>query len=78
MTAFIEFRPSPRTALNFSIDNVLSTHAARDRLLFSPDRAHPTQTLEEFRNRDRHASFQITLKHSFGGIRGARVASKNK
>ncbi|HWC55411.1 MAG TPA: outer membrane beta-barrel protein [Sphingomicrobium sp.] len=78
MTAFIEYRPTPRTAINFFIDNLLDTHAARDRILFSPDRAHPTSVLEEFRDRDRHPAFQITLKQSFGGTTGTKVASKDK
>ena len=72
------FRPTPRLAINFSVDNLLDTHAARDRLLFRPDRAHPTLVLDEFRNRDRHPSFQLTLKQSFGGVSGTRVASKAK
>jgi hypothetical protein len=78
MTAFIEYRPTPRTAINFFVDNLLDTHAARDRILFSPDRAHPTSVLEEFRDRDRHPAFQITLKQSFGGTTGTKVASKDK
>ena len=78
MTAFIEYRPTPRLAINFSVDNALDTHAARDRLLFTPNRAHPTLIREEFRDRDRHPSFQLTLKQSFGGATGTRVASKGK
>jgi hypothetical protein len=78
MTAFIEYRPTPRTAINFFVDNLLDTHAARDRILFSPDRAHPTSVLEEFRDRDRHPAFQITLKQSFGGTTGTKVASRDK
>ena len=78
MTAFVEYRPNPRTAITFSVDNLLDTHAARDRLLFSPNRAAPVSVINEFRDRDRHPSFQITLKHSFGGGSGARVASKGK
>jgi hypothetical protein len=78
MTAFVEYRPTPRLAINFSVDNALDTHAARDRLLFTPNRAHPTLVREEFRDRDRHPSFQITLKQSFGGATGTRVASKAK
>ena len=74
MTAFIEYRPTPRTAINFFVDNLLDTHAARDRILFSPDRAHPTSVLEEFRDRDRHPAFQITLKQSFGGGGMTKVA----
>jgi hypothetical protein len=75
MTAFVEFRPTPRTAINFSVDNLLDTHAARDRVLFRPNRAVPNLVFDEFRDRDRHQSFQITLKQSFGGATGTRVAS---
>jgi hypothetical protein len=78
MTAFFEYRPSPRTALNFSIDNALGTHAARDRLLFRPNRAEPDSEFEEFRDRNRHRSLQITLKHSFGGASATRVASSGQ
>jgi hypothetical protein len=78
MTAFVEFRPSSRTAINFSIDNALSTHAARDRILFRPNRAEQDVAFDEFRDRNRHRSFQITLKQSFGGAGGTKVASKGK
>jgi hypothetical protein len=79
MTAFVEYRPTPRTAINFSVDNLLDTHAARNRLLFRPNRARPDVVLNEFRDRDRHPSFQITLKQSFGaGAGGTKVASKGK
>jgi hypothetical protein len=78
MTAFVEYRPSSRTAINFSIDNALSTHAARDRILFRPNRAEPDDVFDEFRDRNRHRSFQITLKQSFGGGSTTKVASKGK
>lgn len=78
MTAFVEYRPSPRTAINFSIDNALSTHAARNRILFRPNRADPQTVYDEFRDRNRHRVFQITLKQSFGAATGTRVASKDK
>jgi hypothetical protein len=78
MTAFIEYRPSPRMAINFSIDNALSTHAARERTLFRPNRAEPGVVFDEFRDRNRHQSFQITLKHSFGGSSSTKVAAKGK
>ena len=76
MTAFFEFRPTASMAINFSVDNALSTHAARDRILFRPNRAQPDVMLDEFRDRNRHRSFQITLKQSFGGATGTRVAKK--
>ena len=76
LTAFIEYRLSPKTALTFSADNLLSTHAARDRLLFFPNRAQTESSFEEYRDRNRHRSFQITLKQSFGGA-SAKVAAKS-
>jgi len=77
MTAFIEYRPREKTAVTFSIDNALSTHAARDRLLFRPNRAEPQLVFDEYRDRNRHRAFQITLKQSFGG--GAtKIAAKGK
>jgi hypothetical protein len=66
-TAFVEYRPDSRTAITFDIDNLLSTHAARNRLLFFPNRAFPELSIDEFRDRNRHRSFGITLKRSFGG-----------
>ena len=68
----------PRMAINFSVDNVLDTHAARERTLFLPNRAQPALVLNEIRERDRHPNFQITLKQSFGGASMTRVASKAK
>jgi hypothetical protein len=76
MTAFVEYRPTPRTAINFTVDNALSTHAARDRLIFFPNRAQGDPAIHEYRDRNRHRSFQITLKQSFGGATGTKVASK--
>ena len=78
MTAFLEYRPNARTAINFSIDNALSTHAARDRLIFFPNRAQGSPAIHEYRDRNRHRSFQITLKQSFGGAPGTKIASKGK
>ena len=67
MTAFIEYRLSPKTAVTLDFDNVLNTHAARDRLLFFPNRAEAGPGIDEFRDRNRHRSIGVTLKHSFGG-----------
>ena len=45
-------------------------------MLFWPNRAEPDQVFDEFRDRNRHRSFRITLKQSFGGSGGAKVAAK--
>ena len=77
MTAFVEYRPSSRTAINFSVDNLLNTHAAASRLLFCPKSRDSGSIVDEFRDRDRHKTFQITIKQSFGGGGGTKVAKSN-
>jgi hypothetical protein len=65
-TAFVEYRPGPRTAITFDIDNLVNTRAVRDRLLFDPNRAEPEAILDELRERNRHLNLGITIKQSFG------------
>ena len=68
-TAFVEFRPSPRTSITLDIDNLFETSGNRERILFDPNRAQagPDDVIREFRERNRHRSFGITVKQSFGG-----------
>jgi hypothetical protein len=66
-TAFVEYRPSPRWAITFDIDNALNTSGNRNRLIFSPNRATPEFVFNEFRERNRHLNFGLTIKRSFGG-----------
>ena len=75
MTAFFEYRPSANTAIRLDVDNALSTHAARDRILFRPNRDDQKFIFDEFRDRNRHRAFQITFKQSFGSG-STKVASK--
>ncbi|HET7577503.1 MAG TPA: outer membrane beta-barrel protein [Sphingomicrobium sp.] len=72
-TAFVEYRPGPRTSITFDIDNAFNTRAKRDRLLFLPNRAVPALILDEFRERNRHLNLGLTFKQSFGG--GGGVAN---
>jgi hypothetical protein len=74
MTAFFEYRTGPKTAIRLDLDNVLNTHAARDRLIFRPNRLFPDTVVNEFRDRDRHLGVGVTLKQSFGGAGGTQVA----
>ena len=69
-TAFIEYRPTPRMAITFDVDNAFSTSGNRERILFFPNRAVPEDVIREFRERNRHRSFGITIKQSFGGGTG--------
>ena len=77
-TAFLEYRPSPRTSITLDVDNVFSTSGNRSRLLFRPNRAEADEIIDEMRERNRHRSFGLTLKQSFGGSgNGSGVAKPN-
>lgn len=78
-TAFIEFRPRPATTIRLDVDNVLNTAVLRDLVRFYPNRAQADQVINELRKRNRHPSFGLTLKQSFGGAQsGSRLANKGK
>jgi len=73
--AFIEYRPSARTSVTLNADH---TFGKRRRLLFFPNRATPDLALDEYRERSRHITVGITLKRTFGGGGGTKVAAKGK
>jgi hypothetical protein len=66
-TAFVEYRPGPRTSLTFDIDNAFETSGNRERRVFFPNRLVPEQVIDEVRERNRHLTLGLTLKQSFGG-----------
>jgi hypothetical protein len=72
--AFVEYRPSSRTSITLNADH---TFGKRNRRLFFPNRAQPEFNFNEFRERDRHYTFSMTVKQSFGGG-GTKVAAKDK
>ena len=77
-TAFLEYRPTPRTSITFDVDNVFATSGNRSRRLFRPNRADAEEIIDELRERNRHRSFGLTLKQSFGGSgSGSGVAKPN-
>ena len=69
-TAFVEYRPRGGTTITLDLDNALDTSGNRNRILFRPNRALPTQVIDEFRERNRHLNFGLTLKQAFGGGNG--------
>ena len=75
-TAFIEYRPGPRTSITLDVDNALNTSGNRNRLLFFPNRAIPGLVLNEFRERNRHVNVGLTIKQTFGGGGATKVAKK--
>ncbi|MDV3256698.1 MAG: outer membrane beta-barrel protein [Sphingomonas sp.] len=70
-TAFVEYRPDPRTSITLDVDNAIATQGFRKRRIFIPNRASPDQIIEEFRERNRHLNFGLTLKRTFGGASGS-------
>jgi hypothetical protein len=66
VTAFVEYRPTPKTTLTFSLDNLTGVPAFRDRTFYFPDRTAPDPGLFEHRHRNKHIIPQISIKHSFG------------
>ena len=66
-TAFVEYRPDPRWSITFDVDNLFDSRGFRDRRLFIPNRADPVEQQREFRERNRHLNFGLTIKRSFGG-----------
>ncbi len=69
-SAFVEYRPDTRTSITFDLDNAINTHGARDRLIYIPNRLNPDFVINEYRERNRHLNFGLTVKRSFGGGAG--------
>lgn len=66
-TAFVEYRPRNGTTITLDLDNAFDTSGNRNRLIFRPNRANPGVVFNEFRERNRHLNFGLTLKQTFGG-----------
>lgn len=64
-TAFVEYRPMPKTTITFDIDNATSTHGQRRRTFSFPDRSEPPSVIE-FRDRNNHRAFTLTIKQQLG------------
>ena len=69
-TAFVEYRPRGGTTVTLDLDNAFDTSGNRHRLIFRPNRANPITVIDEFRERNRHLNFGLTLKQTFGGSGG--------
>ena len=74
-TAFVEYRPDPRWAITLDVDNAFNTTGNRNRLIFDPNRLTPEFVYNEFRERNRHLNFGLTIKRSFGGGNGGAAAA---
>lgn len=63
-TAFVEFRPDPKTTITLDVDNAFNTLALRHRTFFAPNRTNPVPWSSEFRPRNKHVDFGLTLKRT--------------
>jgi hypothetical protein len=66
VSAFAEYRPTPRTTVQIGVENAIASAAYRERTFFQPDRRTRTPSAIEFRHRNRYVVPYLTLKHAFG------------
>ena len=66
VSAFVEYRPTKKTTLTFSLDNLTDIPSYRERTFFSPNRTASDPSRFELRNRNKHIIPSISVKHSFG------------
>jgi hypothetical protein len=65
-TAFVEYRPNPRTTITLDADNALDTQAFRERIRYFPNRTAAEPGIREIRERNRHVALRLAVKRSFG------------
>ena len=63
-TSFVEYRPTPRTSITLDVQHIFGK---RNREIFIPNRLNTDFVINEFRERDRHLDFGLTIKQTFGG-----------
>ena len=66
VSAFVEYRPDPRTQVTLTMDNLSDAPARRERTFFRPDRRTRDPFLFELRHRNAHVVPILTVKRSFG------------
>lgn len=62
--AFVEFRPDRRTTLRLDVENALDVAGERHRLFFDPHRSAPEPVVEEFRHRNAHVGFSLSVNRT--------------
>jgi hypothetical protein len=67
---FAEYRPDSRTTVRLDLDNALDGSGSRRRFFFDPNRSNPEPFAEEFRERNNHLTFTLSVRRGFGS--GAR------
>jgi hypothetical protein len=62
---FVEYRPDKRTTVRLDVENVIDVAGQRRRLFFDPNRSAPDPVVEEFRHRDAHVGFVLSINRTF-------------
>lgn len=73
--AFVEYRPSARTTVTLNLNNAFGTHGIRDRQFTLPNRSFDGPDIREYRERNNHQQFQLTVKRTFGSGGGGGAAA---
>jgi hypothetical protein len=66
LSTFVEFRPSRQLTATFGVENALDRPANRWRNLYSPDRTNPVPDRVEYRERNSHRIWFLSVKQNFG------------
>lgn len=66
VTAFAEYRATPKTTVTLTVENLTDVSGTRNRLFFAQDRSAGVPVSVEDRERNRHATIYVALRHSFG------------
>lgn len=66
LVGFAEWRPTRRTTLTVQLDNLADVQATRTRTFFAPDRRSAVPSAIEYRERNKHVTATLTLRHNFG------------
>ena len=64
-SAFVEYRPDPKSTVRLDLDNLFQTAGQRERLFFTPNRSAPLPDTREFRDRNSHLSVALSLRRGF-------------
>lgn len=66
VSAFVEYRPTRRWTATLGVENLFDIPAERYREMFTPDRTAPEPFAREYRERNSHQLWYVSLKRTFG------------
>lgn len=66
VSAFLEYRPTRRWTAAIGVENLLDIQTKRRREMFEPDRTSSAPFAREYRERNSHQLWYVSLKRTFG------------